>query len=145
MEKTEEFIGNAFVELEECGVPDDYEVLVAETSECDALMDEMCDENLTEKIFDVEKYIKVLSQVQRVRLLGAHVLKTGGLDGDLKEIKQVKDNIELSRTILNWDYDPYDEEDQKRIIQEMKDMLCWDEEEEERRLKGILEEEEDKM
>ena len=141
MEKTEEFIGNAFVELEECGVPDDYEVLGAETSECDALMDEMCDENLTEKIFDVEKYIKVLSQVQRVRLLGAHVLKSGVLDGDLEEIKQVKDNIELSRTILNWEYDPYDEEDQKRIIQEMKDMLRWDEEEEERRLKGLLEEE----
>lgn len=144
MKKTEEFIGNAFVELEECGVPDDYEVLGAETSECDTLMYEMCDENLTEKNFDVEKYIKVLSQVQRVRLLGAHVLKTGELDGDLEEIKQVKDNIELSRTILNWDYDPYDEEDQKRIIQEMKNMLCWDKEyEEERRLKALLEEEEE--
>lgn len=141
MKKTEEFIGNAFVEMEECDVPDVYEVLIAETSECDALMDEMCDENLTEKIFDVEKYIKVLSQVQRVRLLGVHVLKTGELNGDLEEIKQVKDNIEQSRTILNWDYDPYDEEDQKRIIQEMKDMLRWDEEEEERRLKGLLEEE----
>lgn len=145
MKKTEEFIGNAFVELEECGVPDDYEVLGAELSECDALMDEMCDENLTENIFDVEKYIKVLSQVQRVRLLGMHVLNTGELDGDFEEIKQVKANIELSRTILNWDYDPYDEEDQKRIIEEMKGMLCWDEEEEERRLQGIPEEEEERL
>lgn len=132
------------MKMEECGVPDDCEVLRAETGECDALMYEMCDENFKEKIFDVEKYIKVLSQVQRVRLLGAHVLKTGGLDGDLEEIEQIKDNIELNRTILNWDYDPYDAEDQKRIIQEMRNMLHWDEEyEEERRLKGLLEEEEE--
>ncbi len=144
MKKTEESIVNAFMEMEMCEVPDDCEVLEAETNEIDALMCEMCDENLMENIFNVEKYIKVLSQVQRVRLLGMHVLNTGELDGDPEKIKQVKDNIELSRTILNWDYDPYAEEDQKRIIAEMKGMLCWDEEEEERRLQGTLEEEEEK-
>ena len=36
---------------------------------------------------------------------------------------------------------PDEEEDQKRIIREMKDRLQWDEEEDERRLKGLLEEE----
>ena len=145
MKKTEESIVNAFMEMEMCEVPDDCEVLDVETSEIDALMCEMCDENVTENIFDVEKYIKVLSQVQRVRLLGMHVLNMGELDGDPEKIKQVKDNIELSRTILNWDYDPYAEADQKRIIAEMKDMLSWDEEEEERRLQGTLEEEEEKL
>ena len=97
MKKTEESIVNAFMEMEMCEVPDDCEVLDAETNEIDALMCEMCDESLMENIFNVEKYIKVLSQVQRVRLLGMHVLNMGELDGDPEKIKQVKDNIELSR------------------------------------------------